>query len=342
MVDTAKERNRAGLDPWAGIDAERKRDEHTFEAIAKQFMKQHVHRELKDATAREYQRILLDGDDTKGLRPKPLRDITRRDVEAVLDRIEERGRLVAANRARAYLSKFFNWCAERGYYGDDEMVPTARVARRLKREPVRKRTLSVAEARALWEISGELGYPWRPYYRLLLLTGQRRSEVAGLQWADVNGDLWTQSENKADRTHLVPLVPAAVRELEAITRIGTTYVLTTTGDTPISGFSKALKLVADKITEKRKEDPDAYAGLFAQKWSAHDLRRTLATEVARLRFSGEVVAALLNHAPKGVTGRHYDHYDKLDEKRAALEAWARVVTEEPVVDNVVPLVRADG
>jgi len=336
LVDQAKERNRAGLDPWEGIDAERKRDDDTFEAIAKTFMRLHVERECKPTTARDYRRTLLDGPDAKPLRSKPLRDITRRDIEAVLDGIEERGKLVAANRARAYLGAFFNWCAGRGYYRDDEPLPTARVARRLKNEPVRTRTLSLAEARALWEVAGELEYPWGPYFRLLLLTGQRRGEVAGMRWDGITGDLWTQVENKASRRHLVPLVPAAAAIIEGVEKIGETYVFTSTGDTPVSGFSKALKHVKDKINEKRKADPEAFEGLFAINWTAHDLRRTAATELSRLRISGDVISAVLNHAPKGVTGRHYDHYDKLDEKRAALEVWARALTE-PAADNVVQI-----
>ena len=340
LVDQAKERNRAGLDPWEGIDAERKRDDDTFEAIAKTFMRLHVERECKPTTARDYKRVLQDGPDTKPLRDKPLRDITRRDIEAVLDGIEERGRLVAANRARAYLSKFFNWAAGRGYYHDDEPLPTARVARRLKNEPVRTRTLSLAEARAVWDAAGAMGYPWGAFFRLLLLTGQRRGEVAGMKWAEIDGDLWTQAENKASRRHLVPLVPAAVAILAGVEKIGDTYVFTSTGKTPVSGFSKALRHLNAELAKRRKADPEAFEGLFAAKWSPHDLRRTVATELSRLRISGDVISAVLNHAPKGVTGRHYDHYDKLDEKRAALEVWARALLE-PAADNVVPLVRAE-
>jgi len=337
IVDRAKELNRAGLDPWQEIDAERKRDDDTFEAIAKTFMRLYVDRECKPTTARDYKRVLIDGPDAKPLRAKPLRDITRRDIEDVLDGIEGRGKLIAANRARAYLSAFFNWCAGRGYFRDDEVLPTARVGRRLKNEPVRTRTLSVAEARAVWDLAGELGYPWGPYFRLLLLTGQRRGEVAGMRRADIAADLWTQADNKASRKHLVPLVPAAVAELDGLPQIGETYVFTTTGETPVSGFSKALKLISDKLAEKRKEDPDAYAGLLAEKWSAHDLRRTLATELSRLRVGGDVISAVLNHAPKGVTGRHYDHYDKLAEKRQALEAWARALLAPEAGAVVTPI-----
>ena len=127
-----------------------------------------------------------------------------------------------------------------------------------------------------------MGYPFGPYLRLLLLTAQRKSEVALMKWADVDLDcaLWTllREATKADRVHDVPLSRPAVELLESLPRFDGAYVLSSTsGRKPINSFSKAQARLAAEIQNRRRESgqdkPLAH-------WRLHDLRRTSATHMA--------------------------------------------------------------
>lgn len=181
---------------------------------------------------------------------------------------------------------------------------------------------------------GGLGYPFGPIYRLLLPTGQRLREVAEMTWREIDGDTWTlpEARNKNADEHTVPLLPEARAVLADLPRLGR-HVFTTTGNSPVSGFTRARERV-DKLMVEASDDP-------IPAFTIHDLRRTAATGMAGLRFPPHVVEAVQNHRSgtrRGVAGV-YNRFDYADEKRAALDAWARYVTRlvegEPV--NVVQI-----
>jgi integrase len=151
---------------------------------------------------------------------------------------------------------------------------------------------------------------------------------------------------KAGRAHAVPLSPLALDILaEAKEAAGVllgdpedaeppTYVFTTRRDRPISGYSKAKARLDRIITEVRSE-----AGLpDLEPWTIHDLRRTVGTGLGRLGVSRFIIARVLNHADRTVTGI-YDRYEYLDEKRHALEAWGQYLKNliAPPGANVVPI-----
>ena len=98
-----------------------------------------------------------------------------------------------------------------------------------------------------------------------------------------------------------------------------TYAFTTRGDRPISGYSKAKARLDRVVTAARSEErlPDL------EPWTIHDLRRTVGTGLGKLGISRFIIARILNHADRTVTGI-YDRYEYLDEKRHALEAWGRI------------------
>jgi integrase len=135
-----------------------------------------------------------------------------------------------------------------------------------------------------------------------------------MRWEDIDLDaaLWTlpREQTKSDRLHEVPLSPLALDILDAVPQT-TDYVFTTTGSTPISGFSKA------------KIRSDSLSGITG--WRVHDLRRTVASGMARIGVAPHVVEKVLNHASGQISGvaAIYNRHGYTDEKRGALGAWAK-------------------
>ena len=270
---------------------------------------------------------------------RDVHDITKRDVIDLLDGIADTGRAVTANRVRAYLGKFFNWCVER----DILAASPALGVKAVTKETSRERVLSDDEIRWLWRACDGEGYPWGALGKVLLLTGQRLGEVAGMVEAEVEGDLWrlSSARTKNGRAHDVPLSGAVRGVLEALERPAgrAGLMFTTTGRTPVSGFHKArghLHAAMERIAAEARGEP-----VEIPHWTFHDLRRTAATGMARLGIPVRVTEAVLNHVSGTAAGivAVYQRHDYADEKRQALEAWGRHVEAlvEGRADNVVPL-----
>ncbi|MDF1692960.1 MAG: tyrosine-type recombinase/integrase [Zhongshania sp.] len=346
IVESARHRARAGFPPWEEFRGD---GDNTFMAVRERFLKQYVRRNLKPNTQKAYQ-LALESADLVGWESRKVTELARKDVLAVLDGIADRGALVQANRMLAYLKKFFNWCAEKDVIRDGQSLPTDRVKPPLKKEKPRDRVLTEDEIRLVWAAAGELNSPFADVIRLMLLTGQRKQEIAGMRWADldISAGLWTQRENKASRGHVVPLTKLAKDIINAAPRLpvrNRTLVFTTTGDTPPSGFSKAKRNLDNRIKVILAERDDGGEVLFLESWQFHDLRRTVTTFMRRLSIPQHVCARILSHAEKGVTGQVYDQYDMLAEKTSALEAWGRylesLVLGVHQTENVVPFRKAE-
>jgi len=177
-----------------------------------------------------------------------------------------------------------------------------------------------------------MGYPYGTMMQLLLLTAQRRSEVAGMTWSEIDRDKrqWVipEERTKLKREHIVPLSAHAMDVLNAIPRFsGSDFVLTVTGERPVSAFSQS-KAKADEISE-------------LSDWRLHDLGRTARTEMARLGVAEIVSERVLNHLPKGLVAV-YNIYEYLDEKCDALERWGQELRNilTPPPENVVQLATA--
>lgn len=322
-----------GIDPRQSKAQERQVSveppRNTFKAVGERFMKQYVAPRLATTTQREYKRALF-GPDTAAWANRPIAAVTRADVRAVLDAMMERGSASAANNTLAYLAKFFNWCVEKDLL---ETPPTDRM-RKPAPKVIGERTLSEAEIVEVWRAFEAKGDAFRDLFKLLLLTGQRRSEVGGMSWTELSGldgdrAAWEipRERTKNSRPHLVPLAPPAVAIIEAMPVIGDAGLLfTTTGATPISGFSKAKERVDAWIADERRKTGRAPM----PDWTIHDLRRTMVTMMnERLGIAPHVVEACVNHisgsAKAGVAGV-YNKALYLNERREALYAWAAYLT----------------
>ena len=246
---------------------------------------------------------------------------------------------ISANRTLAAVRVLFNWALRRGII---ETTPTAMVERP-GQEHQRERALHADEICFLWPAFAAVGYPFGTFFQMALLTAQRREEVAGMRWADIDlpEKVWTLPAEltKARRAHVVPLSSPAVEILAGLPRIGN-YVFTTAGNRPISGFSKGKTRVDGKIANARKD-----AGLAdLEPWTIHDLRRTVATELARLGIGRLIIAKLLNHSDRSITGI-YDRHAYTQEKRHALDTWGQYLSgllAAPAADNVVPVKTQGG
>src|SRR5262249_22760244 len=150
---------------------------------------------------------------------------------------------------------------------------------RYGQEQERERTLTPEEIRAVWSAFDRIGYPFGPLFKLLLVTAQRRGEVAGMKWSELDGDGWLlpQARAKSKQGHRVPLSSLALEILEKCPRLGE-HVFVARGDKPLQGWSKAKKR-ADAL-------PAA--------WRIHDLRRTAATQMRSLGIDRLVVSKILN------------------------------------------------
>jgi integrase len=301
-----------------------------------------VAKTLRPSSAKEWTRI-IERDVKPAWGARGIESIARRDVRELVDGIAKRGAEVQANRTLARLKTLFNWAVEQ------DIIPSSPAAglRPVAKEVERDRVLSDDEIRWFWSACDRLGWPFGPLFKLLLLTAQRRDEVGTLEWSHLSADgtTWTmpREKSKNDRAHEVQLSPMARTLLQSLPRLSNTFVFTTNGVRPASGFSRA-KATLDRLMEaQRREElelaedaPPAIPG-----WILHDLRRTAATGMARVNVAPHVVDKILNHVSGSIRGvaAIYNRHSYLDERRAALEAWANrldaLLTGCPA--NVVPL-----
>ena len=238
-------------------------------------------------------------------------DVTRKDVLAMHRHIEKTSGATTADRAAEALRAVFNWLDDTELVGS---VPALRLKRKAKQR--RHRVLNDDEIQGLWH-SLDADGPFGAIVRILLLTGQRRSEVAGMCWEeiDLGNRVWSLPEERTKNNlpHVVPLSEGVLRELTDRARIGK-YVFTTTGTTPFSGYSRS------------KERLDRRIGF--SDWTLHDLRRTYITRLNELGILPHIVEACVNHisgvAKAGVAGV-YNKAEYLPERIAAMERWASVV-----------------
>jgi integrase len=233
--------------------------------------------------------------------------ISRHDVLQVLDRLGDQGLPRATNKLRQLLRQLFKWSKGRGLVSAD---PTEGVDRPFA-EKSRDRVLSDDELASVWAAAERLDWPWREYVRLLVLLGQRRTEVASMRWSyvDLQARVWNMpaKATKMGRARTLPLPGAVVEMLDAMPRLaGSDYVF-------------GSKLTAFAKTKKRLDELSIVNG-----WVLHDLRRTFATGQQRLGTKLEVTECLLGHlsgSRSGVVGV-YQRHDFAAEQRVALEKWA--------------------
>lgn len=293
----------------------------------------HCDRTLKPKTAAEWRRIFTH-DVLPAWGERPLAEISKGDVLELVNNkaaMRERkrkgmssGAVVQAGKMLTRLRTFFGWAAANDLTPAD---PTAGV-RRPAKEAQRDRVLENDEIATFWAATGRLGNPFGPLFRLLLLTAQRESEVAGMRWSEIDGATWTipGSRAKNGKPHIVHLSALALETLETVPRVaGQDLLFSGTGARPVSGFSAAKARLDRRMFDVLREDDDEAAELPA--WTLHDLRRTATTGMARLGIARHVADKVLNHTAGTIRGvaAVYNRFEYVDERRAALEAWGRYV-----------------
>lgn len=266
---------------------------------------------------------------------KPASDIRRRDVIDLLDEIKASAP-VSANRTQSILSGMFNWAV------DGELLPAnpaAGLKKRAKETP-KDRVLSDAEVRVLWNLlkaPKEVSQDVADALRLLLLTGQRPGEIAGMVQAELvsfeiaDAARWEipASRMKARRPHIVPLAPMARSLLETVLRRReadgdgeSVFASKFASRTTLARHSLSQGL-ARLIAALDISGPEAGAIKSLKEYppTPHDFRRTVGTGLAVLGVLREDRRAVLAHVEGDVHGVHYDKYERLKEKRAALGTW---------------------
>jgi integrase len=283
----------------------------TFRDVATQFIE--LYAKPRNRTWKSTERVLTK---FSSLNYKPIADIKRADIVRVLDGLIAAGMTVGVNRALAAIKKLFAWCVDRGLVDHSPIAGLRPPAKEVSRE----RVLSDDELLASWRAAEREGFPFEHFLKLLLLTGQRRGEVAGMRWSEIDFEksTWTIPGNRAKnaKQHAVPLALLAVSILKETPRFfNSDFVFTTTGRTPISGFGRLKRRLGEKAGD--------------ESWRLHDLRRTVATGLAELGIRPHVIEAVLNHRSGIVSGvaAVYNRHTYLEDKREALRAWcARVAT----------------
>jgi integrase len=303
----------------------------TFDAVAADFVIQHVRKKVRRWEEEAKRLGFIENADgelemiERGLaarwRGRPLAEIDGDECFALIEEVRHKGvpgwarknKSASEPRARAMhstLSKMFGWAVGKRRAKSNPLKSLERP----KPPEARERVLKGGEIVALWRATDGLAKPFGQLVKLLLLTGCRREEVAGMQVAELSDDgaTWTipGARTKNKKPHVVPLPPLAQSIIAEIEPAGR-YVFSTTGTSPVSGFSKM----------KKRLDAEMKG---VQPWVLHDLRRSCATGMAELRTAVEVVELCLNHLSgtrAGIVG-NYNRSEKMDERKAALALWA--------------------
>lgn len=243
---------------------------------------------------------------------RPINEIVWADVRLLLDDLVAQGRAGTAREVRKHFSRLLSWAADRGLIDVHPMA--GRRATDLQREEEAGRSLSLAEARAVFRAAGELSYPFGPLYQLLLLTGARKSDWGDASWPEIEEDRMVipRSRFKSRRDHVVPLTAPAEHVLKKLPRWTGTHLFSSDGGkTPVSGWSRAKARLDEKSGVKG--------------YRIHDLRVTVRTHLSALGVAQDVAEAILGHAQGGLVGTYNKHQYEV-EKRAALERWVEILT----------------
>lgn len=306
----------------------KKAEQVLFAELVDQYRKAKMHRH-RPATRQEYERII-----EKELLPilgrLPVKEITPGHITKILDKkAYSQKSPVMANRIRSRLHTIFQFGIGRCI--DENPVESTP---RYDGERIGERTYSDEEIRRLWEYFGSMRSPCGVYFKILLLTGQRRSETLNMRWQDiqkindneVSGWVWNiQAElSKSDRSHEVFLSPTA---LEVIMKLGQSennpHVFASHHDNEKPLALSTVKRAARDIQDHCISD-----------FRMHDLRRTVSTKMAKIGVLQPVVEKLLNHktSSAGPLAKVYNQYQYRPERQRALMLWAnelnKIITGE--------------
>ncbi len=350
----AYELHKNGVDP-GDVDRQQKVERRLTPTVA-ELVTEYIERHAK-VKKRSWAKdeAILNRDVIPAWGKRKAKEITKRDVNLVLEGIVDRGAPIMANNCFAVIRKMFNYAVEKDIL---QSTPCAGVKMPSEKK-ARERVLTESEIKTFWDnlpgcaITPDL----QRALKLILLTGQRPGEVSGMHIDEINGSWWTipveRSKNK--RAHRVHLTATALELIGDTTGKG--YIFPTPhkgversiGDTALAvtvGRNLKFPMTDDKgQTLYTKDGKQATVNrIGVDQFTPHDLRRTAATVMSQLGEHYEVIDAILNHAKKGIIATYnLNRYDR--EKQQALESWERKLTAIITgkgKDNVVSIGTAKG
>jgi integrase len=299
-----------------------------FSALAAQYLEEYakLHKKSWEEDERLLNRLLL-----PEFGARNVKDITRSDVRSFLRGLAAKTP-VQANRALACIRKIFSWGIKEEVI-DVESNPASNISAPGGREKPKDRALNDLEIKQAWNEMERDSSATKRALQLILLSGQRPGEVAGMRWSELNlpESIWIipAERTKNGCANLVPLSAAALRiierQREAIegqnelrrkkdkSAVPSEYVFPCRR---LANIQPMTVYALDQATQ------NLFTSLQIASFSPHDLRRTLATRLGASQVPGHVIARILNHKQKDITSAVYNHYQYLTEKREALDLWA--------------------
>jgi len=262
--------------------------------------------------------------------------VTKRAVKDALEVSLLNGGPSAARNAAASLRALYRWALSEELIANDPLNG-------LKLPPGgddRERVLTIDEARRIYAAATSLAYPAGHFTRLLMLSGCRRAEIAGLRWSEIVEETDGKAihlppeRTKNNSGHHVPLSAAALEVISECQRhriVGSPFVLTSDGRRPFANYGRLKGWLDEGVSE---------AGAPISDWRLHDFRRTLVSHLAArpFRYDPTVLDLLLGHQPTQLTpvARICAREKHLDVRREALEAWGGHLTQPPAVVLELP------
>lgn len=351
----AKDKLREGIDPGAIVAEEKRaeRDAETVELLVQEYIaRRPSHKAVRPRTI-EHETWMLNREIIPEWGKRKAKSITRRDVIQLLDDIEDRPAPVLRNHVAALISKLFIFGMDRGILDSSPGVGIRRL-----QERSRDRFLSVEEIRSFWHglDKADITPAVRLALRFILVTGQRRIEVAGAMRSEIDDTekLWhlPASRAKNGRANVIPLPPLALWLLGDADRLrvrpkpvrpdrkGHPPYDATPSPWLLPSWRLGRALSAAALTRAVNRNREV---LGIGDATVHDIRRTFATYLGELGTAPEILSALLNHVPVSITGAVYNRASNIEPRRRAMGAWCswleRVIAGEHVAENVIRLQR---
>ena len=335
MARDYKNMVREGRDPIGEIQKKKAiPDEITFRELHEIY--EGIHIPTLRESSRKYHTWAMNTKVFPYLGKRSINEITDTDITRILDRVAiEGGAQTTANKVRERLHHVFNFAVSRSYL---KVNPVSKTTTYRGGFNQRERFYDNTELKELWITFEELSEPVQSYLKILLLTGQRRTETLMMKWDDIKfidesefkGWVWVIPKElaKSNRDHevqLSPLVIEIIRELQNRAG-GNPFVFA-------SGLNDEIPIGLKTVNRAVRTVKDS-SGITDFK--LHDLRRTLATNLARLGTSAEVVSKILNHKTGGsgnIVTRIYNRYQYRTERQVALKKWSyeleRIISDQP-------------
>lgn len=361
--DPAVEAEQARVEEERARLAEAAKQQNTFAAFAESYIAERTNRRAK-SDGQEIRRTLI-----RAWGERPIASITPDDVETVIEGIKARS-AYEAKAAWQHCASIFKLARHKRLITASPVASLdKKIVFRNARIEHRQRVLDADELFALWRATGRVGYPAGPFYRLLLLTGMRKNELAQGLWTELHPEMrrlireavkagqpvnWAavpatvktftvpRERFKSDAEHVVPLVDDACAIIESLPRTGA-FLFSLDGEKPVwlgtkhknrldDGMLRTLRALA----RRRGDDP---ASVKLPPWIGHDLRRVVRSNLSALGIPDHIGEMVIGHGRKGLQ-RVYDQHRYADEIRAALEAWAARL--RAIVSPPAPPPAADG